>query len=164
MKKFWKSGDPFIWLTGGALAFSLIMVAGLVILILWSGLGFFWPTDVTRLWLADNAVVLGQIDEREVIPQPGAPVGTPVKYRVKVKQGNRDLYGADFVWLDEAEIVTRDEPLQAVVMERREWGNFYGFIKAVRDHGQAVAEGPEPGWQALQARLPDVSRVYDEIK
>ena len=164
MNKFWKSGDPFIWLTGGALAFSLIMVAGLVILILWSGLGFFWPTDVTRLWLADNTVVLGQIDEREAIPQPGAPVGTPVKYRLKVKQGNRDLYGADFVWIDEAEIVKRDKPPQAAVIERREWGNLYGFIKEVRDHGQVVAAGAEKGWEALQARLPEVSRVYDEIR
>jgi phosphate transport system permease protein len=164
MKKFWKSGDPFIWLTGGALAFSLIMVAGLVILIFWSGLGFFWPTNVTRLLLANNTVVLGQIVEREAIPQPGAAVGTPVKYRIKVKQGNRDLHGADFVWIDEAEIVQQNEPPQAVVIERREWGNLYGFIKEVRDQGQLVAEGPERGWAALQARLPDVSRVYDEIR
>jgi phosphate transport system permease protein len=164
MKKFWKSGDPFIWLTGGALAFSLIMVAGLVILILRSGLGFFWPTDVTRLLLANNTVVLGQIVEREVIPQPGAPVGTPVKYRIKVKQGNRDLYGADFVWIDDAEIVQQDDPSQAVVIERREWGNLYGFIKEVRDHGQVVAEGSEQGWEALQTRLPEVSRVSDEIR
>ena len=164
MNKFWKSGDPFIWLTGGALAFSLIMVAGLVMLILWSGLGFFWPTDVTRLFLANNTVVLGQIVEREAIPQPGAPVGTTVKYRIKVKQGNRDLYGADFVWIDDVEIVQQDDPLQAVVIERREWGNLYGFIKEVRDHGQVVAEGAEQGWDALQARLPEVSRVYDEIR
>jgi phosphate transport system permease protein len=164
MRKLWKSGDPFIWLTGGALALSLIMVAGLLILILWSGLGFFWPTDVTRLLLADGTVVLGQIVEREVIPQPGAAVGTPVTYRLKVKQGNRDLYGADFVWIDETAIVRRDNPPQAVVIERREWGNLYGFIKAVRDRGQMVAEGPELGWDALQARLPGVSRVYDEIK
>jgi phosphate transport system permease protein len=164
MRKLWKSGDPFIWLTGGALACSLIMVAGLLLLILWNGLGFFWPTEVTRLLLADRSVVLGQIVEREAIPQPGAPVGTPAKYRLKVKQGNRDLYGADFVWVDEAEIIQRDEPSQAVVIERREWGNFYGFIKAVRDHGQVVAEGPEQGWDALQARLPEVTRVYDEIK
>jgi ABC-type phosphate transport system auxiliary subunit len=32
MNRFWKSGDPFVWLTGGALALSLIMVAGLVYL------------------------------------------------------------------------------------------------------------------------------------
>jgi phosphate transport system permease protein len=164
MRKLWKSGDPFIWLTGGALAFSLIMVAGLVILILWSGLGFFWPTDVTRLLLADGTVVLGQIAEREVIPQPSAPVGTPVKYRIKVKQGNRDLYGADFVWIDDSAIVRRDDPPQAVVIERREWGNLYGFIKEVRDQGKVVAEGPEKGWEALQARLLEVTRVYEQIK
>ena len=151
-------------LPAGRSPFSLIMVAGLVMLILWSGLGFFWPTDVTRLFLANNTVVLGQIVEREAIPQPGAPVGTPVKYRLKVKQGNRDLYGADFVWIDDVEIVQQDDPPQAVVIERREWGNLYGFIKEVRDHGQVVAEGPEQGWDALQARLPEVSRVYDEIR
>jgi phosphate transport system permease protein len=133
-------------------------------LILWSGLGFFWPTDVTRLRLGNGTVVLGQIVEREVIPQPGAPVGTPVQYRIKVKQGNRDLYGADFVWIDDAEIVQRDNPPQAMVIERREWGNLYGFIKEVRDHGQVVAEGSEQGWEALQAQLPEVRRVSNEIR
>jgi phosphate transport system permease protein len=164
MKKFWKSGDPFIWLTGGALAFSLIMVAGLVLLILWSGLGFFWPTDVTQLALADHSTILGQIVEHEAIPQPGAPIGTPPRYRLKVKQGNRDLSGVDFVWVDDAQIVTRDQPADAVIIERREWGNFYGFIKQVRDHGQVVAQGPDQGWVALQAILPDATRVYSEIK
>jgi phosphate transport system permease protein len=164
MSKFWKSGDPFIWLTGGALAFALIMVAGLVALILRNSLGVFWPTDVTRLWLADNTVVMGQIVAREVIPQPGAPPGTPAQYRLKLRQGNRDLFGADFVWIDEADIVKRDEPPQALVIERLEWGNFYGFLKAVRDHGQVVAEGAEAGWAALQARLPEVRRVNEEIR
>ena len=164
MKKFWKGGDPFIWLTGGALAFALIMVASLLTLIVWSGLGFFWPTDVTRFFLADNTIVLGQVMEREVIPQPGAPVGTPAKYRLKVRQGNRDLYGADFIWIGEDQIIRREDPPQAVVIERREWGNLYGFIKEVRDHGQVVAEGPEQGLEALQARLPEVTSVYEEIK
>ena len=164
MKNFWKGGEPFIWLTGGALAFALIMVAGLLTLIVWSGLSFFWPTDVTRFSLADGTVVLGQIMEREVIPQPGATVGTPAQYRLKVRQGNRDLYGADFIWIDESQIVGRQKPPQAVVIERREWGNLYGFVTEVRDHGQVVAEGPEQGLEALQARLPEVRRVYDEIR
>ena len=95
MKRFWRSGDPFVWLTGGALALSLIMVAGLVLLVMWNGLGFFWPADLVRLTLKDGKVVLGQITDREAIPQPGAPPGTPTKFRIQVKQGNRDLYGAD---------------------------------------------------------------------
>ena len=37
-KHFWRSGDPFIWLTGGALTLSLILVGGLVALIVVIGL------------------------------------------------------------------------------------------------------------------------------
>jgi phosphate transport system permease protein len=164
MKRFWKSGDPFIWMTGGALAFSLIMVAGLVLLILVDGLSFFWPADVVRFVLDDGTAILGQVSEREAIPQPGASVGTPPPYRLKVKQGNRDLYGADFIWIDEAKIVARQRPPEAVVVERREWGDFIGFIAEVRDGAQVVARGSEEGWTALQARLPEVTRVYEATK
>jgi phosphate transport system permease protein len=164
MKKFWKSGDPFIWLTGGALAFALIMVAGLLLLVLVNGMGFFWPKDVVRLILADGKVVMGQVTEREAIPQPGAPAGTPRKYRIQVKQGNRDLYGADFVWVDESKIVKRETPGGAVVIERREWGNLYGVVKEIRESGQVVARGPEAGRAALQGRLPEATRVDREIR
>ena len=51
MKRVWSSGEPFIWLTGGALTLSLLLVAGLIGLILYNGLGFFWPRDVVRLTL-----------------------------------------------------------------------------------------------------------------
>jgi len=164
MRKFWKSGDPFIWLTGGALAFSLIMVAGLVLLVLVNGMGFFWPEGVVRLTLTDGKIIIGQIMEREVIPEPGAPPGTPRKYRIQVKQGNRDLYGADFVWVDEAKIAKREAPPEVLVIERREWGNLYGVIKEVREGDRVVAGGPEIGWSALQARLPETLRVVREIR
>ncbi|RMF83570.1 MAG: phosphate ABC transporter permease PstA [Nitrospinota bacterium] len=164
MRNFWRSGDPFIWLTGGALAFALLMVAGLVLLILVNGLGFFWPRDVVQLVLRDGRVVLGEVVEREEIPQPGAPPGTPLHYRLKVKQGNRDLYGADFVWIDEAEMVKQSKPLEAMVIERREWGNFYGFLKAVREGEQVIAEGAEQGWEALETLLPRTLQTYQEIR
>jgi len=75
-------------------------------------------------------------------PQPGAVPGTPDRYRIKLKIGNRDLYGADFAWVDEDTIVAREVPADAVVIERREWGNLYGTIKEVRDAGRTVAQGP----------------------
>ncbi|HXH12801.1 MAG TPA: phosphate ABC transporter permease PstA [Alphaproteobacteria bacterium] len=164
MKNFWKSGDPFIWLTGGALSFALIMVAGLIVLILFNGMGFFWPKNVVRLTLADGKVVLGQVTEREAIPQPGAPPGTPVDYRIKVKQGNRELYGADFLWIDERQIVRRDTPSEAVVIERREWGNFYGFLTALKEGDRVVAQGPTQSWDALQAALPPVQTTVGEVR
>jgi phosphate transport system permease protein len=163
MKRFWQSGDPFVWLTGGALALSLVMVAGLVLLVMWNGLGFFWPAEVVRLTLKDGTAVLGQIVEREAIPQPGAPPGTPLQYRLQVKQGNRDLYGADFVWVDEASVVRREVPPEVVLIQRREWGDLYGTVREVRDGETVVAQGAAAGWAALQARLPEAQRLSEEI-
>jgi phosphate transport system permease protein len=164
VRALWRSGDPFVWLTGAALAASLIMVAGLVLLVLVNGLGFFWPSALVRLTSTDGTVVLGQITEREAIPQPGAPPGTPRTFRIQLKQGNRDLYGADFVWVDEASIARRERPPEAVAIERREWGHLFGVIAAVKEGDRVVAEGPEAGWAALQARLPAARRLVGEIR
>jgi len=155
MRNFWRSGDPFIWLTGGALALSLVMVVGLVLLVMVNGLGFFWPSPIVRLTLSDGTAVIGQVTDREAIPTPGAPPGTAVQHRLQLKVGNRDLYGADFVWVDESKIVKRETPADALMIQRREWGNLYGFIKEVREGGQVAASGSEAGWRALQARLPE---------
>jgi phosphate transport system permease protein len=164
MNRFWKSGDPFIWLTGGALALSLIMVAGLVMLVLANGLGFFWPSPIVRLTLTDGTELMGQVTQREKIPQPGAPPGTPDRYRIQVKVGNRDLYGADFVWVDDAKIARRGLPAEAVLIERWEWGNLYGTISAVREGDRLVAEGPVDGWKALQTYLPAATVALNEIR
>lgn len=129
MRNFWRSGEPFIWLTGGALALSLVMVAGLVLLVMVNGLGFFWPSPIVRLTLSDGTIVMGEITDREAIPTPGAPPGTAKQFRIQVKVGNRDLYGTDFIWVDESKIVKRENPPDAVVIQRREWGNLYGVIK-----------------------------------
>lgn len=164
MKRFWKSGDPFIWLTGGALALSLLMVAGLVLLVLLNGLGFFWPSPIVHLTLSDGKELLGHVTQREAIPQPDAPPGTPMRYRIQIKVGNRDLYGADFVWVEEAMIARRDLPSEAIIIERREWGNLYGFIKEIRDNERAVAQGPKAAWSALHALLSDATSTFKEIR
>jgi phosphate transport system permease protein len=163
MRAFWRSGDPFIWLAGAMLAVSLLMVAGLVTLILVSGLGFFWPRDLERFVLADGSVVIGEVSAREAIPDPDAPVGTALVYRIQVKRGNRDIYGSDFVWLDEAKIQRRERPDDLVTLERLEWGNFYGTISAVRQGERTVAAEPVAAWKALEARLPEATRLRDQI-
>jgi len=163
MKELYRTGDPLIWLTGGALAFSLLMVVGLIALILYNGLGFFWPKDITRYTLADGRQVMGQLSEREEIPQFGEGKKEPL-WRIKVKQGNRDLYGADFIWINEADISARDEPAAAVVLERREWGDFIGEIKSVKQGGKTVAEGPEAGWKALTGALPGQRSLFEDAR
>jgi len=158
VKPFWKNGEPFVWLTGGALALSLLMVAGLIGLIMVNGLGFFWPSDVVRLDLKEGGAILGEVTGRECVPEPGVAGGKARRYRLQIKRGNRDVYGSDFVWVEEGQISTRTKPPEAAVLERREWGNLYGVVREVREGGRTVAEGPGPAWEALQARLPAVRR------
>jgi phosphate transport system permease protein len=157
-RQLWRSGEPFIWLTGGALAFALLLVLGLVGLILANGLGFFWPADVVRLTLQDGKVLSGPLVEREAIPD------RPGQYRVKIKVANRDLYGADFQWVDEAAIARRDTPTDVAVIERTEWGLLIGVIKEVRDGERVVATGLQGGLAELERRLPDAARARREIR
>ena len=163
MREYWKSGDPFVWLAGAMLGMSIVMVAGLVTLILMNGLGFFWPRTVERFALRDGSIVIGEVAQREMIPDPGA-LSSPARYRLQVKRGNRDLYGSDFLWIDEAAIAKRDVPEEVVVLERREWGNFYGLLASVRHADRTVATGSEPAWSAVEARLPEANRLHDEIR
>ena len=164
MKALWRSGDAFVWMAGAMLGVSLLMVAGLITLILVNGLGFFWPKNVERFTLRDGSTILGEVTQREAIPDPDSPPGTAVLYRLQVKRGNRDLYGSDFVWIDEAKIAGRQRPDDVVVLERREWGNLYGFASAVRHGARVVASGSQASWQALLARLPESTRLHDEIE
>ena len=163
--KFWKSGDPFVWLTGVALMFSLLMIAGLLYLIAAKGLGFFWPDSIAEIKLKDGNMVLGEITAHEtkrnmrVSDEDEEPV-----YRTQVKIGNRDLYGLDFRWIDDVQIESTVYPKNAVALERREWGNMYGFIKEISDQGNVVCRGNDECWPILQSLLPQYLKLYDEIK
>ena len=58
-------GEPQLWLTGGALAISLVLIVGLLTLVVYQGIGTFWPRLVVELTLADHAVVLGEVARSE---------------------------------------------------------------------------------------------------
>jgi phosphate transport system permease protein len=163
MKKIFGSGDAFIWLTGGALGVSLLMVIGLVALIMVNGLGFFWPKAVYEFTTDDGRTVIGQITAREIIPQPDAPPGTPESHRIQVRQGNRDLYGADFVWMDEDNIAQSNAWPDLVVIERASWGNFYGYLDSVSTGKGVSAKGPD-AWEVLQEQLPRAHAINEQIR
>lgn len=78
-----KSGSPWIWLTGGAVSISMLSVLGLMLLIGWKGLTYFWPAPLYQ-WQVDSKdaslvvgldetvvkqdVLIGQLYERKYIP------------------------------------------------------------------------------------------------
>ncbi|MCK6555785.1 phosphate ABC transporter permease PstA [Candidatus Binatia bacterium] len=162
MQNLIRRGDPFIWLTGGALATSLLMIVALLLLVLTRALGFFWPNDVVQLSLRDGQTVIGQVRGREAIP--AADGGATGAYRIQVQVGNRDISGADFRWVDERDIVGTAYPADAVVLERREWGNLFGMVRDVRVGDEVVASGPAAGWDALVTRLPAAHALNRRIR
>ena len=141
-------GNAMLWLAAGALAASLLLVAGLVGLIAYHGLSAFWQGPIAELSLSDGSKVLGEIVDRESdIDESGAP-----RERLRIRLGNRDLGGADFRWLDAREIASESHPAEALVLEREEWGRFYGFPVAVRRGEEVEVDGAA----AVLAALPDL--------
>ncbi len=110
-----------------------------------NGLGVFWPASLDRLELKDGSKLVGELIKRE-------PAANGEGFRRQYKIGNRDLYGLDFRWVDEAEIVNESRPADLVALERLEYGNFYGYLVAVHLGDLAVTEaGTEPQAALLTA-------------
>jgi phosphate transport system permease protein len=160
MKSFWKSGTALIWLTGMTAGIGLLMIAGLVFLILMNGLGIFWPAPLEELTLKDGGKVLGEIWNRERIPE--SPPDRPAT-RVRVKIGNRDFYGLDFRWIDEGEIMARRRPDSVFVLERQAWGNFFGYLTELSLSGETIAQGARQTANALPKPLAETSRILAQI-
>lgn len=157
IKHFMASGELFIWTCGAGLSISLLMIGGLLVLILLNGFGYFWPADLYELTLKDGKHVIGQLAGEEV-----GPKGIP---RIRMKIGNRDLYGLDYRWINTDQIMERATPGDLVMVERREWGNFYGRLRTLVKEDKVVADGPDAVWQSLpsllrQAESSEAESVY----
>ena len=162
-KKFLASGNLFIWGCAAGVSVSLLMVFGLLLLIMINGLGYFWTSDIVELTLKDQQHVMGQLAGREVIPRSVTPDRPEGKGRLRVKIGNRDLYGLDFKWVNDDQIVSQTYPTDIVLLERREWGNMYARIKAVYKGESLQAEGNEDGWIALATLISTTNALHQQI-
>lgn len=123
-RRYWRIGEPMVWLTGAALSLTLLTAAVLMIVIMINGLGVFWPSDLVSAKLKDGSIVLGELVKSEARHEQEGN-------RLQFKIGNRDLNGLDFRWIDEADIAELSTPPDAISLERIEYGNFYGFLQQV---------------------------------
>lgn len=141
-------GEPMIWLTGGALIVCLIMVIGLLFMICCYGLSTFWPHDVVRVTTADGGVYMGEITRTESFDPAQARLdGLAPELLIRVQDeidasenrtasrrlfrtGNFRITQNHFQWIDDFLVEKEDHPEWALVIERLEWGRFYGFPDA----------------------------------
>jgi len=176
MREWFKSGTPWIWLNAGAVAVSMIMVVGLIGLIAVRGFGHFWPSAVAQIEViqpdGERFVILGELARQEVVPavvarDAGAviPDNVDLVTRYLIKQGNRDLSGQDFVWYLGLYMRDWEYPEQAWTIERREWGNFYGYPQALLREGQVLMRAGDPGFMdAVQESVARSLSLNNEIR
>ena len=174
LKTWFKSGSPWVWMTAGGVSISVIMTIGLLTLIAVRGLAHFWPADVLeaeyRVPGQEARVLAGELVEAEEVPRArladsGLPVdvnGGEFMTRELFKVGNRELYGADFSWVVKEWLENSRKPSNLVVLERREWGNFYGYLLGVKESGRVVAEG-DAAWNELQARIERANELHGQV-
>ncbi|MBD9632895.1 MULTISPECIES: phosphate ABC transporter permease PstA [Pseudomonadaceae] len=174
VKAWFASGSPWVWMNAGAVSIAVIMTIGLLAVIAVRGLGHFWPADVIEATYTVPGeapkTLIGEEVQVEQVPRErlrgaGLPVpdnGPEFMTRELLKLGNRDLYGSDFSWVIGEWLTDRRHPADLVTLERREWGNFYGYLLSVKENGKVVAEGPG-AMAELQTRLKRVDELYSKL-
>lgn len=173
---WYKSGSPWIWLNGGAVAICMVMVIGLLSLIAIRGFGHFWPADILHTSIIDSSgnryEVMGEAVRSEIIPAAIArdngynvPENVELVTRHLIKQGNRDVSSRDFMWYLETGMDEWEYRPDAIAIERREWGNYYGYPVEIKENGETVSLiGNDDFWQQLEERVERSVMLHAELR
>jgi phosphate transport system permease protein len=160
VRAYVKSGSPYVWLTAAAISVAFIITLALLVLTAARGLPHFWPANLVQARYQvpgqTEEVVLAEIRSREEVTSArlknaglGVDESQPLYERLLLKVANRDLLGADFRPVLSDWLVDRSTPAHAVVLERVEWGNFHGYLSAVKTGDEITASG-DAAWAAYQ--------------
>jgi len=174
LQTWYRSGQPWVWLTAAAVSASIVMVVGLLLLISVRGLSHFWPKPIIAFdYTVPGAApvhVIGSEQESEALPAERVR-GTGVKLpddvtevtRRLIKTGNRDVLGLDFGWYVDNFVSGRSEPPDLAVVERREWGDFHGYLRELKSGGVRTA-GPDTVWNELPAAVERAHALFAQIR
>ncbi|EEW08915.1 phosphate ABC transporter permease PstA [Vibrio mimicus] len=170
MLNWFKSGAPWIWLTGGAVSVSLIAVLGLLLVIGWRGLTYFWPAPLLEWQTPDGQVVIGELYARESVPvshlkEMNLPLPAEVEAaglatRLNIKVANRDLYGSDFVAILDFQVEFKGAPQGWTVIERSRGGQLFG--KPI-SFDAADGQSEQPLDLRLQQALQKAQAIREQV-
>ncbi len=173
LRKWIDTGAPWVWLNAAAVSACILLVGGLLLLITVRGIGHFWPTKVYEFISVDEngeqTRLVGQIREKERVPierlgdQAAFLVGEEgLVTRILLKTGNRDLTNQDFRWILQEQVIEQKAPLSMVVLERAEWGAFFGYVVGLKTDGVLLES--HDVWNDFQQMLQRAARLRDEIE
>ncbi len=143
-----RRGEHWVWVSGAALAVALLITGLLMCVVLRAGLSHFWPKALEKVVLEDGRILMGEVSGRDRDPSTNEP-------RTQYKIGNGDWYPFDYQWVDASEVTEKSHPRDAVALERREHGRFFGFVESVTGGSVLDLASTEP-WDRLQEALEGV--------
>jgi phosphate transport system permease protein len=172
LREWFRSGTPWIWLNASAVSACILLVVGLLSLIAWRGLGHFWPAAVHEMLVVSDdggqVSMIGRLRDSEDVPaerlrESGITIAPEVEEvtRVLLKTGNRDVTGQDFVWLLGPAVVSDQLPANLMVLEREEWGTFFGRLIGLREAGELLEVSDV--FAAFDERMQRASELRDQI-
>ena len=169
-------------MNAAAVGISITAVAALLTFIAVRGLAHFWPAEIAAIDYTSNAgehsLVLGEIVESESLSieqyrdasanRSALPEHVIEVERLLIKTGNRRFDPPDFEWLYSHQINKIEYPRDAIVFERMEWGNAYGFLLdiSVDDAGgnSTGSANESDTWDTFNERLGEVEALREKIE
>lgn len=168
-----KNNHRWRWLTGGAVAVSLLAFLLLIALLAWQGLHYFWPQPLELFTLntpQGQVQVLGEVTQQQTVSRQQLVAsgqrdvtGLPDSVtRYLIKTGNRDFDAPDFRTVLSSDLTARETPTQVIVLQRRSGGNAYGWFEGLREDRHLLTS-KDPG-KTLQQRLLQTRQRIDEAE
>ncbi|MEQ9865257.1 phosphate ABC transporter permease PstA [Pectobacterium aroidearum] len=164
MKRWFRSGRPWVWLTASSISISLLAMLAIIVLLAGQGMRYLWPQPVWLLTLQPEQGVqralMGEIyAEQTLSPQQleqadltSAAGDAETRYLIKI--GQREIHGQSFRSLLSRDIVRFDKPADILVLKRTSNGTAYGYLAGMLEGEQPLVATDLPA--TLQHRVEQV--------
>ena len=141
-----------VWLSGGMFAIACLMIVSLLAFVLWQGLWTLWPRTYSIYGRKDGTLVGGELYAKASLE------GQETLY---LRTGNYDVSNQHFAYVSSSELVEQSGWLapDLWLVERKEWGNLYGFPKQL-SWAQAA---PEDFVRLVQEGMRQTAQIDREL-
>ena len=141
-----------VWLSGGMFAIACLMIVSLLAFVLWQGLWTLWPRTYSIYGRKDGTLVGGELYAKASLE------GQETLY---LRTGNYDVSNQHFAYVSSSELVEQSGWLapDLWLVERKEWGNLYGFPKQL-SWAQA---SPEDFVRLVQEGMRQTAKIDREL-
>ncbi|MBE5203929.1 phosphate ABC transporter permease PstA [Pectobacterium quasiaquaticum] len=164
MKRWFRSGRPWVWLTASSISISLLAMLAIIVLLAGQGMRYLWPQPVWLLTLppeqGTQRALIGEIYAEQTLSRQqleqadltSASGDAETRYLIKI--GQREIHGQSFRTLLSRDIIRFDKPADILVLKRTNNGTAYGYLAGMLEGEQPLVATDLPA--TLQHRVEQV--------